>query len=258
MRSLLVLRRYSLLVAAGAVVGAILVFWWLYQPSFKGGDFRLTPRTAGTYTVGVDAVIDTANFGIGRSDTDSYRLALMAPTYAQLMTSQSVLERAETILGRPITEQVTATAPNTVPIVHVAVEGPSPSHLASVAAAVVTATRDYVDSGQAMNDVPKEVKLTVRGMGMPSEPEFNSARNVEIAVLMFLLPLGVALAVAFRLDKTSPEIIEVQPVAIGPGDEDAAEPDEEHVIEFSYDIETLPDSLGKSADSGGSAKGTKG
>lgn len=189
-----------MLVLIGVLAGILLALAWIFQVSWSERGPRVVLRSPGTYIVSVDALIDTTGFGIGRSDTDMYKLSLMAPTYAQLMMSQAVLDRAETILGRPIEAKVTATAPNSVPIVQLSVEGADASRLVPIASAVVRATRDYVAASQAENDVPEAVRLTVRAMGRPSEPSLVSDRRVEIALILLLFPIVVAVVLAHRLE----------------------------------------------------------
>lgn len=191
-------RHHKWIMLIGVLAGALFALAWTYQVSWANGGLDFVLRSPGTYVIKIDAVIDTTEFGIGRSDTDMYKLSLMAPTYAQLVTSEPVLRRAESILGRPIDADLTAEAPASVPMVRLTVEGEDPTLLAPIASAVLEAMREYVSDNQSIYSVPAEFRLTVRGMGQPSEPELVSNRRTEIAIILFLLPIAIALTVAYR------------------------------------------------------------
>jgi len=162
----------------------------------------IAPRAQDSYVTNVSAVIDTADFGLGRSDTDVYRLALMAPTYAQLLVSEPVLQAAEKALGRPIDAAVQAEPVANSPIVRLTVQGADPDGLDDTALALVEAFRNYISDNQVVSKVPDELRLTIRGIDRPTPAEPTSNRSSEIAVLLFLLPIAVAVAFAMRLERS--------------------------------------------------------
>jgi hypothetical protein len=191
---------YWPLVFVGVLVGALVALAWTYQITWVGMEPEFSTRWPAVYSTEVDVVIDTTQFGIGRSDTDMYKLSLMAPAYAQLMTSQQVQKRAESILSAPIDAQLTAVARPDVPVVALTVSGNDPGRLRPIAVALVKALEQYITDGQVASRVPANVALTVRGMGEPSTPEVVSNRRIEIAVILWCLPIVVALVLAYRLE----------------------------------------------------------
>lgn len=195
-------RHHKLLVASGVLAGAILMIVWTYSFSWNTDGPVIAPRTQDNYVTNVSAVIDTADFGLGRSDTDVYRLALMAPTYAQLMVSEPVLQAAEKALGRPIDAVVQAEPVANSPIVRLTVQGVDRDSLDDTALAVVEAFRNYISDNQVVSEVPDELRLTIRGIDRPTPAEPSSNRSSEIAVLLFFLPIAVAAAFAMRLERS--------------------------------------------------------
>jgi capsular polysaccharide biosynthesis protein len=182
------------------VAGAVLAFLWLFQLTQSPAGLSVTPKPRGTYVTTVNLVIDTAGFGIGRSDTDMYKLALLAPTYAQLVTSEPVLQKAEARLGHPIDAAISAAPVESSPMVQLSVEGLESQQLASTATAVVDAFKDYVVENQQLGSVPTDLRIIVRGIGRPSSPRLMSNRRIELGVIVFCLPLAVALLLAYRLE----------------------------------------------------------
>jgi len=191
------------LVAAGVVAGVILALVWTYRLSWGVDGPKLSPRFPATYVTSINAVIDTAQFGLGRSDTDMYRLALMAPTYAQLLVSEPVLQDAEKSLGAPIDALVLAKPVESSPIVQLTVQGTDRVRLRAIALAVVDAFRTYVSDSQAENQTPVNLRLTIRGIDRPTEPQPVSNRQSEIALILFSLPIAAAVVLASRIEHST-------------------------------------------------------
>lgn len=195
--------RHWELVAVGLLFGAALVFLWVYQVVFDvhGPRLSISPRFPRTYATSVSVVIDTVDFGIGRSDTNMNNLADLAPTYAQLLTSDMVLRNAGSTLRTTIDPKtVASTVEPGSPIITLKVEGTEPAGLVARAKAILGALQDYITAAQEQRQVPQQFRLTVRGLGAPTTPTLKSTRHFEIAVILGLIPLVAALALAHRLE----------------------------------------------------------
>jgi len=198
--------RHWAMVAVGILFGALVAFLWIYQVSWGHGQQRgvhVERRVPGTYVTSVNAVIDTAEFGIGRSDTDMYRLSLLAPTYAQLITSDPVMQKVEAKLGGPIDAEVIAEPVPSSPMIKLTVEGTDSRRLGETAVAVVGAFGEYLQESQGESQVPLNLRIAIRGVGQPSEPTLVSNRQVEIGLIAFCLPVATALAFAYRVEYSS-------------------------------------------------------
>ena len=196
-------RRHWGLIAVGVLFGGLLAFSWVYRVSMDGDGqkLHLSQRPRGTYATSLVAVVDTTDFGIGRSDTNTNNLANLAPTYARLLTSELILHSAEASLGTTIDpETVVATVVQDTSMIKLSVEGTESAGLGKTAQALLGALGEYVAVTQQQNRVPEEFRLTVRGIGTPSQPELESNRQVEIAVVLFLIPIAAALVIARRLE----------------------------------------------------------
>jgi hypothetical protein len=196
-------RRHWGLVLVGVLFGGLLAFSWVYRVSMdaESQKLHLSQRPQGTYATSLVAVVDTTDFGIGRSDTNTNNLANLAPTYAKLLTSELILRNAEASLGTTIDpETVVATVVQDTSMIKLSVEGTESAGLGSTAQALLGALREYVAVTQQQNRVPEEFRLTVRGIGTPSEPELKSNRQAEVAVVLFLIPIAAALVIARRLE----------------------------------------------------------
>jgi capsular polysaccharide biosynthesis protein len=196
------IRHNIALIIVGILAGAVLATVWVYHVSWDGSRIVLTRRSPGVYTTSISAVIDTSGFGIGRSDTDMYRLALLAPTYAQLITSEPVLEKARAKLGHEIDAELTAEPVESSPMVKLTAQGDRPERLAAVLSAVVESFKEYVTESEDTAKVPSNLRITIRGVGIPSPPTLLSNRQVEIAVIAFCLPIAGAIALAMRFDRS--------------------------------------------------------
>lgn len=194
-------RHHRLLVATGVLAGVILTLVWTY--SFSWGDTgpMVRRRSRSTYLTTVNAIIDTEEFGLGRSDTDVYRLALMAPTYAQMLVSEPVLQQAEKALGRPIGAEVQAQPVASSPIVQLTVSGTNKDTIDDTALALVSAFSGYITENQVQSNVPDNLRLTIRAIDRPTTAQPTSNRQTEIAILLFCLPIGAALLLAYRLER---------------------------------------------------------
>lgn len=221
-------RRHWVLVLVGLLLGVLLASLAVLkvEPSVQGP--RLSVRSPGDYSTNMTAVINTADFGLGSSDTDVARLAMIAPTYAEMLTSQPVLraaqsklppgtaiQKADSTFPGSIDAQVSAEAVSQSPIVKVKVEARSKQLAVDTAVAVVSAFRRYLDSQQS-SATPVEKRLVVMEMGAPAEPQLVSNRQKEFAVVLLLLPLAMSLGLAWRIEHSAAQgalVASVEPPA---------------------------------------------
>jgi capsular polysaccharide biosynthesis protein len=211
-----VVRRHTVLLLVGGVTGAVLALLTIFQiGSSAGGLPTLVLRPLQTYTTGLTAVIDTSAFGLGTSGTDVNQLANLAPTYAELLTSDQVLRRAESllpgtvtirradaVLGSQVDAQASAEAVVGSPIVNLTVEAWNGETATRVAAAVMSAFQDYLVSSQVQNGTPPAKRLAILVMGQPTTPQPASNRLRELAILLLCLPVATAYLIAYRLEKS--------------------------------------------------------
>lgn len=194
-----------MLLAIGVSVGILLSLVSLLRISLEPEGPRLRPARLGTYATTLNAVIDTADFGLGRADTDVVKLSYWAPTYAQLLTSEPVLLRAEAKLGRRIAidderEKVTAEQVGPSPMIQLKVEAPTASQASATAKVLMDSLVEYIVDKQQTSATPVEQRLEVRVMGKPSTPKLVSNRRRELAFILFWLPIAGAVAMAYRLE----------------------------------------------------------
>jgi len=210
-------RRHKILVLVGLITGVALASATVFKLEL-GADHRpraLSLRSPGNYVTSLDAVIDTSGFGLGSSDTDIIRLAYVAPTYAELLTSDSVLRsaeatlggrvvirRADTGLGKEVDAQVSAQAVGQSPIVKLTVEAKDGRLAIETATAVISAFQEYLESSQSKSRTLADKRLTILVMGQPTTPKLASNRQREFAVLLFCLPVAFAVAIAFRIENS--------------------------------------------------------
>jgi len=210
-------RRHWALVLAGLATGALLAFFTVFEVGVgAGGGPRLTLKPLDTYVTNLSAVIDTSAFGLGSSDTDINRLANLAPTYAELLTSEPVLRGAETRLRGQVAirrtdtgveedgAQVSAEAVLESPIVKLSVEAQDRAVTIDVAVAVMAAFQEYLAASQERNGTPVEKRLAIMVVGEPVRPVLASNRRREMALLLLCLPVVVAAVVAYRLESPKP------------------------------------------------------
>lgn len=194
-------RNHWQLVLVGVIGGALLAFFWTYQVTSGDSGTEIVKRSPETYTTSLTTVVDTTDFGIGRSDTNMNNLADLSPTYAQLLTSEPILRAAEASLGTSIDANAIAGAvePGS-PIIKITVQGRNPETLGRTATAVLGAFQEYVAAQQQQSRVPADLRLTLRGIGLPTTPVRKSNREAEIALVLFLLPVAAAVALAMRFE----------------------------------------------------------
>lgn len=209
------IRRHWVLVVVGAAAGVMLAFLTVFTVGTGlDGNPQITLKPLDTYVTSLSAVIDTSAFGLGSSDTDVDRLANLAPTYAELLASEPVLRAAETRLGGQVAirradtgatdedgAQVSAEAVLESPILKLSVEAQERAVTIDVAVAVMTAFQEYLAASQAKNATPVEKRLSIMVVGEPSRPILASNRRREIALLLFCLPIAVAVVIAYRLER---------------------------------------------------------
>jgi hypothetical protein len=188
-------------ISIAAVLGLLLAFFWLFRVSLSPNNPLISQRSADKYSTTLSVVVDTTEFGIGRSDTNMNNLSDLAPTYAQLLTSDVIRRSAEASLGAKIDpKSVSDTVEQGSPMIKLSVEGTEAATLPLRAQALLNSLRDYIATGQQQNGVPQEFRLTVRGIGAPSKPEIKSNRQLEIALILLVFPVMAALALAVRLE----------------------------------------------------------
>jgi capsular polysaccharide biosynthesis protein len=194
--------RQKWILLAGVVAGVVLAYLALYEVTYAHGGLQAEARSYSKYSATAALVVDAPGFGSVRTDVPMDKSIQMAPTFAYLATTQNVLARVEQMTGGPLANRVkiTAEAVQDSPIVTVSVEGDDPALVARVAASIPQAFSDYVSKYQTANGVAGDVRLVLRPLGSYGPPTKVQSRTVEIAAVLFLLPLLTAAGLAILID----------------------------------------------------------
>lgn len=208
-------RQHKMLIGVSVVVGMLLASATVFSIGLKGNDLKLTSRPLGNYVTSLNAVIDTSGFGLGSSETDIIKLAYLAPTYAELLTSEPVLRKAaaalpkgtvirrtDAELGKEVDAIVHAEPVGQSPVLKLTVEARTGALATKTAAAIMAAFKDYLVSSQDDNKTLPKDRLAIIVMGEPTAPKLASNRQREFAVLLFCLPIALALLIAYRIESS--------------------------------------------------------
>jgi hypothetical protein len=118
-----------------------------------------------------------------------------------LATSAEVVSRVESQTG-PLKGKVEVKAipVEESPVVQIVAEGKDARLVEKAAAAYAQALSDYVREYQDVHKVQPEVRVVLRPVGSSGPAAEMQSRAVEVAAIMFLLPLLAAVATALVLD----------------------------------------------------------
>ncbi len=189
------LGRHKVLVTFGIVVGVILAALSQYAVTMAPDGLEFTRRSHSTYSASAALVVDVPGLGVVRSDLPMDKNMQMAPTFAYLATTPDVLERVERTTG-PLKDRVLITVEPVQysPVVAYSVEGKDRALVAQVATELPKALSEYVSEYQDTGDVGSDVRLILRPLGSSGPPIEVQSRAIEIAALLFLLPVLPRLA----------------------------------------------------------------
>ncbi|MGV8083342.1 MAG: hypothetical protein AB2L09_06905 [Coriobacteriia bacterium] len=198
-----ILWRQKRLLIAGVAIGVILALSSLISVRFGGPDgwVSVSRQSWSNYTQSNAVIIDLPGFGVGRTDVSMQQAAGMAPTFAYLATSKEVKDRVESKLGS-LKKKVTVEAEpvEESPLVQIVVEGRDRDLVERVATEYANELVAYVQASQVANEVPVSARYDLRALGTSGEPTETQSRSVEIALILFLLPIIIVIGIALVLE----------------------------------------------------------
>jgi hypothetical protein len=223
------------LLAAGLVTALVLVGLGAYKVRLNVGPgaksdvpfVQIEPRSFTTYETVLNLVVDVPGFGLGRTDVVVENGAQLAPTYAYLAGSDSVIRAVERRTG-PLRAEISSRPVEDSPVFQLVVDGDDARYIRRVASATADAFIAELVSYQTHNDVPEKKRIIVRTLGAPSRPVVLQSRKYEILGILFLAPLIAAAGLALLLENAAASVREgsaavaqsgsvVQPAARRPG-----------------------------------------
>jgi len=202
------LGRHKLVVVVGVLVGVVLALLSLYAVSFeKTGpgvmDFRphFAARSLSVYSKTTAVLIDVPGFGLVRTDLPIDQNSRMAPAFAYMAMSSEVVNRVEEEIG-PLKGKVEVKAEpvEDSPVVQIVAEGRDPVLVVKAARTYARALSDYVTEYQDTNGILADVRVVLRPVGATGAPVEIQSRAIEIAAVMFLLPVFITVASVLALD----------------------------------------------------------
>lgn len=195
------LGRRKWVVLLGLLVGTILAFSSLY--GFVEADgasaLRLQRRSNTVYESQVSLLVDVPGFGLGRIDSPVDHAFRMAPTYAVLVTSEPVKSTLPTRV-RNGNVSVTARALENSPVFTIAAQGTNAELVSDAAKAYAHAVVDYITRMQDESEVPEDKRLSIRVLSAPTPASALSSRDLQIAALLLVMPVGVSVAWALMAE----------------------------------------------------------
>lgn len=181
---------------------------------------RLSVSSVPSGAATVQILVDSPDSALANLSTETMPLTTRASVFAQVMTSQAVLEPIAAAAGVP-TSEITAQGPysgsgqalNTVtpspargnqliaektkykitfvaqanePVVTASVQGPNADAAARVAASIYPGVQKYVASLQKQSATPAANRVTIRELGPPQAGAVNSSSRTTFMVAGFL------------------------------------------------------------------------
>jgi capsular polysaccharide biosynthesis protein len=205
------------LATAGIVILAVLAAAFI----------RTTVKSVPTGAATVQILVDSPDSALGNLSQETTPLTTRASVFAQVMTSEAVLEDVAAAAGVPV-GQITAEGPysgagqvlDTItpsearsnqllaekaayrltfvaqenePVVTASVQGPNPLAAARLAAAITPGVQRYVSVLQRQSATPPAHRVTIRQLGPPQAGSVNSSSRstLMVAALLGVLALGL-------------------------------------------------------------------
>ena len=194
--------RHKWIIAIGVLAGLALGFLSLYRVSMSdaqsGRSAGVEKRGVSQYQAEALLVIDTAGLGIGRADVPGQRANEVAPVYAYLAASDSVMRAVRQQVGSPLEVEVMAEQVPNSPVIKLMASGTDAERVREVTNATAQEFITYLTAQQEKNGIPEAQRMVVRYVNTPKVTQLKT-RQTEMAFLALLLPIigsfGVALAV---------------------------------------------------------------
>jgi capsular polysaccharide biosynthesis protein len=195
---------------------------------------RLTSHSVPTGVATTQILIDSPSSELANLNQDPTPLISRASVFAQVMTSDTVLQDIANAADLPV-NQLTASGPysgsgevldavtpaearssqlvrekapyrltfvaqQNEPVITATVQGPTELEAARVANAVYAGTKAYVAAAQREGKTPNEHKVTLRQLGPAEAATVNSSTRttLEVAAFLGVLILGLLLIVGFE------------------------------------------------------------
>jgi hypothetical protein len=198
------LKRKRLLII-GVFAGIIFALFSLYRINFNMLDhskpmFYCAARTNDRYTTTVNLIIDNPGFGLGRADGGYEKGIFLAPTYSYLAISDVILEQVEKRVGKLEKGMIMSEPIEDRPIFKIIAEGTNPSFIKKAAKTTAEEFIKYLKQKQRENDVPRSDRVVVNILGDPTEPVKLKSRKIEIALLLFMLPVAITFGLILLLE----------------------------------------------------------
>jgi hypothetical protein len=233
-----VVRRFKLLVLAGALLGAALAVLSVANVSFAGGKPELTYRKSEEWASYARLLLTTPSLRAGSSLVDpaspnaaaaieaqatiQAQLPSLATLYSSFVTGDDVTRIL--LEGGPINGILAANAlqaPNgggVLPIIQITAMSDTPLHSQQLGDRAATSLATYIDRTQKASQPERRVQLRV--LNRAGQTELVGPRSKMLPMVVFLVVLFGAVGLALMLENTRPRPVE----AAEPADEPEAEP----------------------------------
>jgi len=195
---------------------------------------RLSSHTVPTGVATTQILVDSPSSELANLNQDPTPLISRASVFAQVMTSNTVLQyiakaagvggdqltasgpysgsgevlntitpseaRSSQVVAEKAPYRLTFVAQQNEPVITATVQGPTELDAARVANSVYAGTKAYVAAAQQEGHTPTEHRVTLRQLGPAEAGTVNSSSRttMEIAALLGVLTLGVLLIVGFE------------------------------------------------------------
>ncbi len=195
---------------------------------------RLTSHSVPTGVATTQILVDSPSSELANLNQDPTPLISRASVFAQVMTSDTVLQdiaraanlppsqltaagpysgsgevldavtpaeaRSSQLVREKAPYRLTFVAQQNEPVITATVQGPTELEAARVADAVYAGTKAYVAAAQREGNTPSEHKVTLRQLGPAEAATVNSSSRttLEVAAFLGVLILGLLLIVGFE------------------------------------------------------------
>jgi len=223
-----VIRRFRVLIGAGAVVAVVLAMFSTVKVELRNGKPALSYRQAQVWTSHSELLITQSGFPWGRvtlpgsvpgspipsganSFADPSRFYTLASFYARLANSdavQNVIKRRSNKIGS--VQAVPARDPSSsnaaLPFVDMTGIGPTPRIAKRLAIIGTSAFKEYIESQQKAAGIPDSQRVDVQIATSAQPPVLAEGRKKTLPIAIFLGVMIMTIAACFILENLRPRM----------------------------------------------------
>lgn len=185
-----VLLRHKLIISLSILIGI-----WMAISAYSSGGYT-------TYEGTIRIMLNTPNSAVvslaSAENADLNKLMQIAPIYSVMLTSEPVLKEVSNKMD-PLTESITAQSVEKAPIIEVTIIGNKRVQVEKAAILISQSFIKYIIGLQEKYKVANESRIGVSVLAPPTVVATQS-RTKEIALIMFLIPVVIAVSLSFVIE----------------------------------------------------------